>query len=199
MAKVESDLSDVKLVLQAQNGDSSSYNEIFKRFKYLLRGKASNIFIIGADSEDVFQELRIGLFKAIRDYKADKNLDFKGFAEICVERQIFSAIKCAAGPKHTPLHNYSFLETPENSSENDKSLRPPNTVNDPLRKLILKEELVTVLLRIKDLSIIERRAFRLLMQGDSYQDIAVKMQLSHKSIDNALQRARLKLKGEKTN
>lgn len=182
---MDSGLSDCQLVVQAQDGCNKAFSELVRRYGPLLGYKAKVFFIMGAEKEDVFQEALIGFYKAIRDYKRCQRLSFKNFSEICINRQIISAIKYACRFKHMPLYRYKRL-----SKVGSTTAR----IDDPLEGLMLKEWLSQLELSLKDLSITERRALRLSNQGLSYEEIAQRMSITKKQVDNTMQRVRQKLK-----
>lgn len=182
---MDSGLSDCQLVVQAQGGCNKAYSELIRRYKPLLGYKAKIFFLIGAEKDDVFQEALIGFYKAIRDYRNGEQSSFKSFSEFCVNRQVISAVRRACRHKHKPLYKYKRL--PNTGSITIKS-------SDPLEKLMLKEWLGKLELRLKALSITERQVFFLYNQGLSYKEIAESVKVSKKQVDNILQRVRAKLK-----
>lgn len=185
VVKVDSGLSDYQLVFQAQDGNNKAFSELVRRYKSFLGFKTKFFFIIGAEKDDVHQEALIGFYKAIRDYRKGKRLNFRYFSELCVDRQIMSAINYASRFKHRPLHKYECLSMTGSIS---------GRANNPLKEVILKEWLSNLELQLQDLSITERKVFGLFSQGLTYEEIASKMNITKKQVDNSLQRVRLKLK-----
>ena len=167
------------------------------RYKNFVRAKAQTYFLIGADREDIFQEGMIGLYKAIRDYNATKLASFKAFAELCVTRQIITAIKTATRQKHLPLNSYVSLDKPIFDEEQDRTLLDiveGDEAIDPQELLINRERFGAIELKLSDvLSGLERRALHLYLDGRTYQEISELLNRHVKSIDNALQRVKKKL------
>ena len=164
-----------------------------------MRLKASSYFLAGGDSEDLIQEGLIGLYKAVRDFRADKETSFRSFAELCVTRQIITAIKTATRFKHQPLNGYvSFSQTPAGQdSESDCTLGdalPGPSVDEPPIVVISSEELQSLVFTLgTGLSHLEAEALRLYLEGSSYEDMAVELGCDTKTIDNALQRVKRKV------
>jgi RNA polymerase sporulation-specific sigma factor len=196
---VFNDLSDNEIVLVAQNGNDLAYDYLIAKYKSFVRFKARSYFLIGADSEDIIQEGTIGLYKAIRDFRSDKNTSFKAFAEICIRRQILTAIKTATRQKHMPLNSYvslnrTFLMEDSNERALIEMLFEEPTI-DPIEAMLGADELKKTEIDFKrKLSVFELQVFDLYLLGDSYYEIAKKLEKHVKSIDNALQR--IKHKGE---
>lgn len=196
---VFNDLSDNEIVLVAQNGNDLAYDYLIAKYKSFVRFKARSYFLIGADSEDIIQEGMIGLYKAIRDFRSDKNTSFKAFAEICIRRQILTAIKTATRQKHMPLNSYvSLNRTFLMEDSNERALIEmlfEEPVIDPIEAMLGADELKKIEIDFKrKLSVFELQVFDLYLLGDSYYEIANKLKKHVKSIDNALQR--IKHKGE---
>jgi RNA polymerase sporulation-specific sigma factor len=191
------DLLDEDIVEAAKNGDLESLELLIKKYKNFVRAKARSYFLIGADREDIVQEGMIGLFKAIRDYRMDKLSSFRAFAELCITRQIITAIKTATRQKHIPLNSYISLNKPIYDEESDRTLLDVisgQKITDPEELMICREELGTIEEKIGEiLSDLEWKVLMLYLQGRSYQEIACDLKRHVKSIDNALQRVKRKL------
>ncbi|MDR5659932.1 RNA polymerase sporulation sigma factor SigH [Serpentinicella sp. ANB-PHB4] len=196
-SSVEQEIVDENVVLAAKNGNVQAQDLIIKNYKNFVRAKARSYFLIGADREDIIQEGMIGLYKAIRDYRADKLTSFRAFAELCITRQIITAIKTATRQKHIPLNSYVSLNKPIYDEESDRTLLDilsGHKVTDPEELIICREELMTMEDKIGDvLSELELKVLMLYLQGRSYQEIAKDLKRHVKSIDNALQRVKRKL------
>jgi RNA polymerase sporulation-specific sigma factor len=193
------ELADLQLVMRARNGDSTALDALIKRYAGFVRLKASSYFLAGGDSEDLIQEGLIGLYKAVRDFRADKETSFRSFAELCVTRQIITAIKTATRFKHQPLNGYvSFSQTPAGQdSESDCTLGdalPGPSVDEPPIVVISSEELQSLVFTLgTGLSHLEAEALRLYLEGSSYEDMSVELGCDTKTIDNALQRVKRKV------
>ena len=194
---VDKSMSDAELLHYIQQGDNYALNLLIMRYKNFVRAKAQTYFLIGADREDIFQEGMIGLYKAIRDYNATKLASFKAFAELCVTRQIITAIKTATRQKHLPLNSYVSLDKPIFDEEQDRTLLDiveGDEAIDPQELLINRERFGAIELKLSDvLSGLERRALHLYLDGRTYQEISELLNRHVKSIDNALQRVKKKL------
>ena len=190
-------MTDEEVVRLCQQGDSIAQEYIFNKYKNFVRSKARSYFLIGADHEDIVQEGMIGLYKAIRDYRPDKLSSFRAFAELCITRQIITAIKTATRQKHIPLNSYVSLNKPLYDEESDRTLLDVITEGrntDPEELLIGRESYVSIESRIDEaLSPLERRVLAAYLDGKSYQEIAQMLGRHVKSIDNALQRVKHKL------
>ncbi|MBA4495871.1 RNA polymerase sporulation sigma factor SigH [Paenactinomyces guangxiensis] len=189
-------LADEELVSGVRVGDSEALEYLINKYKNFVRAKARSYFLIGADHEDIVQEGMIGLYKAIRDFRGDKLASFKAFAELCITRQIITAIKTATRQKHIPLNSYVSLDKPAYDEESDRTLWDVVTVNplSPEEIYISQEEYNDIEDKIaKILSDLERKVLMLYLDGRSYQEIAVDLNRHVKSIDNALQRVKRKL------
>ncbi len=188
---------DEQLLLQIKEGDNVALEQLINKYKNFVRSKAKTYFLVGADKEDIVQEGMIGLFKAIRDFKDDKMVSFKSFAEICVTRQIITAIKTATRQKHMPLNSYISLNKPVFEDDGERTLIETinhDTVSDPEMLFISKEELSRIEGKINEaLSSFELEVLYLYLQGKSYHDIATTLNKEVKSIDNALQRIKKKI------
>jgi RNA polymerase sporulation-specific sigma factor len=197
--KAQRELEDLQLVIRARNGDSSALDGLIKRYTGFVRLKASSYFLAGGDSEDLVQEGLIGLYKAVRDFRSDKETSFRSFAELCVTRQIITAIKTATRYKHAPLNTYiSFSHTPAGQeSDGDCTLGdalPGPSVDDPSVCVISTEELQSLVFSLgTGLSHLEAEALRLYLDGLSYEAMALELGCDTKTIDNALQRVKRKI------
>ncbi|HEY6605808.1 MAG TPA: RNA polymerase sporulation sigma factor SigH [Gaiellaceae bacterium] len=197
--KAQRELEDLQLVLRARNGDGDALDVLIRRYTGFVRLKASSYFLAGGDSEDLVQEGLIGLYKAVRDFRSDKETSFRSFAELCVTRQIITAIKTATRFKHAPLNTYvSFSHTPAGQeSEGECSLGdalPGPSVDDPSVCVISTEELQSLVFTLgTGLSRLEADALRLYLEGCSYEEMAEELGCDTKTIDNALQRVKRKI------
>ena len=195
------DATDDELVLRARAGDDTALEHLLLRYKNFARVKARSYFLIGADKEDIVQEGMIGLYKAIRDFRPDKQSSFRAFAELCITRQIITAIKTATRQKHIPLNSYVSLTRPvpqdDGGADNDRVLVDVLTLgtsSDPVELVISREEIDSMQTSFKEiLSDLEAHVLHLYLEGKSYQDIAVSLKRRVKSIDNALQRIKRKV------
>ena len=185
------------IVLKASKGDKIALEYIIKKYKNFVKAKAKSYFLIGADKEDIIQEGMIGLYKAVRDFDASKTNPFKGFADICITRQIITAIKTATRQKHIPLNSYISLNKPVYDEESERTLLDiiaTSIVTDPEELIISKEELKHIESKMNELlSDLELQVVEYYLNGKSYQYIADKLKRDVKSIDNALQRVKRKL------
>ncbi|ARK28497.1 RNA polymerase sporulation sigma factor SigH [Halalkalibacter krulwichiae] len=190
-------VDDDELVVLVRNGDSGALEFLINKYKNFVRAKARSYFLIGADHEDIVQEGMIGLYKAVRDYNGDKLSSFKAFAELCITRQIITAIKTATRQKHIPLNSYVSLDKPLYDEESDRTLLDVicgTRVTDPEELLINQEEFADIELKMGELlSDLERQVLMLYLDGRSYQEISIDLNRHVKSIDNALQRVKRKL------
>ena len=189
------DLEDDALVERARGGDEQAIETLLHRYRHYARAKARSYFLAGADKEDIVQEGMIGLFKAIRDFQADKNTAFRVFAELCITRQIITAIKTATRQKHIPLNSYVSLNKPV-TRDDDRPLEEAlvHKAIDPAEMVISAEEISSIKASMgRLLSDLETEVLQLYMDGKSYQQIADMLGRHVKSIDNALQRIKRKL------
>lgn len=190
-------LTDEAVVEMIHNGDDLALEYIIEKYRGLVRIKTRSYFMIGADREDIIQEGMIGLYKAVRDFKAEKQANFFSFAELCISRQIITAIKTANRQKHLPLNSYMSLNRSvydENDEYTYMEFLPCDTGNNPETRVIDTEEKNRMEKRIAvALSPLERRVLSLYLRGKSYSDIAEKVNKDEKSIDNALQRVKKKV------
>lgn len=190
-------LDDEKLIHLVHQEDKHALDFLINKYRNFVQGKARTYFLIGADREDIVQEGMIGLYKAIRDYDKEKLSSFKAFAELCITRQIITAIKTATRQKHTPLNSYISLDKPIFDEESDRTLIDVIAGSrsiDPEELLVNQEKLVDMELKLSELlSGFEKQVLHLYLDGCSYQEISTKLGRHLKSIDNALQRVKKKL------
>ncbi len=197
--KSQRELEDLQLVMRVHNGDERAREALIQRYTGFVRMKASSYFIAGGEPEDLVQEGLIGLCKAMRDFRADKETSFRSFAELCVTRQIITAIKTATRYKHAPLNTYvSFSQTPAGQDpDSDVTLGdalPGSHVNDPSVSVISTDELKSLVFCLgTGLSPLEADALRMYLEGSSYEDMAEVLDCDTKAIDNALQRVKRKI------
>src|ERR687890_2039612 len=197
--KAQRELEDLQLVLKARNGYRGALDQLIRRYTGFVRLKASSYFLAGGDNDDLLQEGLIGLYKAVRDFRADKETSFRSFAELCVTRQIITAIKTATRFKHAPLNTYvSFSHTPAGQdSDSEVTLGdalPGPGVDDPSVCVISTEELQSLVFTLgSGLSSLESEALRLYLEGNSYEQMAEELDCDTKTIDNALQRVKRKI------
>ena len=192
------ELADLQLVLRARNGDSAAMDALIRRYTGFVRLKASTYFLAGGESDDLNQEGLIGLYKAVRDFRADKETSFRSFAELCITRQIITAIKTATRFKHAPLNTYvSFSQTPAGQDDGECTLGdalPGPGVDDPAVCVISTQELQSLVFCLgTGLSPLESDALRLYLEGNSYEEMAEDLGCDTKTIDNALQRVKRKV------
>ena len=193
------ELADLQLVVRARNGDAEALDALIRRYTGFVRLKASSYFLAGGDPEDLIQEGLIGLYKAVRDFRHDKETSFRSFAELCVTRQIITAIKTATRFKHSPLNTYiSFSNTPAGQDpDSDVTLGdalPGPSVDDPSICVISTEELQSLVFALgTGLSKLEADALKLYLEGSSYEEMAAELGCDTKTIDNALQRVKRKV------
>ncbi|RKN65176.1 RNA polymerase sporulation sigma factor SigH [Paenibacillus ginsengarvi] len=190
-------MSDEEVVESVRIGNSEALEYLINKYKNFVRAKARSYFLIGADREDIVQEGMIGLYKSIRDFREDKLSTFKAFAELCITRQIITAIKTATRQKHIPLNSYVSLDKPIYDEDSDRTLLDVicgTRVTDPEELIINQEEFSGLEDKMGEiLSDLERKVLMLYLDGRSYQEIAVDLDRHVKSIDNALQRVKRKL------
>ena len=193
------DATDDELVLRARAGDDTALEHLLLRYKNFARVKARSYFLIGADKEDIVQEGMIGLYKAIRDFQAERQSSFRAFAELCITRQIITAIKSATRQKHIPLNSYVSLNRPVSHEDGDQDrvlvdVLSTHTAADPVELVISSEEVRSMQTSFSEiLSDLEAHVLHLYLEGKSYQEIAVGLKRHVKSIDNALQRIKRKV------
>ena len=190
-------MTDEQVVRLAQQADGTALEYLLNKYKNFVRSKARSYFLIGADHEDIVQEGMIGLYKAIRDFREEKLTSFRAFAELCITRQIITAIKTATRQKHIPLNSYVSLNKPIYDEESDRTLLDLITEGweaNPEEVLINRENVSVIEGRIgKMLSGLEKQVLLRYLEGKSYQEISQEMRRHVKSIDNALQRVKRKL------
>ncbi len=188
---------DEEIIREAKAGDDKALEFLINKYKSFVRAKARTYFLIGADREDIIQEGMIGLYKAIRDFRGDKLSSFRAFAELCITRQIITAIKTATRQKHIPLNSYISLNKPIFDEDSDRTLMDvisEESISDPEEMMINREEFDGIEVKMGEiLSGLEWEVLSLYLQGRSYQEIAVELNRHVKSIDNALQRVKRKL------
>lgn len=189
-------MTDDEAVLLAQQGDGDAMEFLLDKYKNFVRSRARSYFLVGGDHEDIVQEGMIGLFKAIRDYKPDKQSAFHAFAELCVKRQMITAIKTATRQKHVPLNSYVSLNKPLYGEESDRTLQEviEGHFNNPEDLFIGQEDVAHIQKKLLNtLSDLERQVLSAFLEGKSYQEIAKMLNRRVKSIDNALQRVKKKV------
>lgn len=190
-------LDDNELILLIQGGNTYALDFLIQKYKSFVRAKAKSYFLVGADHEDITQEGMIGLFKAIRDFQQDKQSSFRAFAELCITRQIITAVKTATRQKHMPLNSYISLDKPIYDEESDRTLLDvleATIALDPQELIISREKHGDMEGKLAELlSRLERDVLLLYLEGKTYQEISVELNRHAKSIDNALQRVKRKL------
>lgn len=190
-------LEDEEIVKNVHEGDHQALEYMIFKYKNFVRAKAKSYFLVGADREDVIQEGMIGLYKAIRDFKGDKLSSFKAFAELCITRQMITAVKTATRQKHIPLNSYVSLDKPIFDEESDRTLMDVVCGSkglDPEQMLIKQEKYDDIEVKMSEvLSDLERKVLMLYLDGRTYQEISADLKRHVKSIDNALQRVKRKL------
>jgi RNA polymerase sporulation-specific sigma factor len=191
-------VEDGYLIALAKQGDPTAYDRIVRRYYGFVRLKASSYFLAGGDSDDLIQEGLVGLYKAVRDYRTDRESSFRNFAELCITRQIITAVKTATRNKHTPLNQYvSFSSSPSSSMEGEPTLDeiiPGPTVHDPVNQVISSEELRSLVDCLSSaLSELESRVLALYLDGYSYEQVGERIGCDTKTVDNALQRVKRKI------
>ena len=178
------EVEDAYLVALAKRGNPDAYNQILRRYRGFVRLKASAYFLLGGDADDLNQEGLLGLFKAVRDFRSDRESSFRNFAELCITRQIITAVKTASRHKHAPLNQYvSFAQSPAGP-----------LINDPANQVIASEELDSLVACLSSvLSDLESRVLSLYLDGHSYEVVGEKLDCDTKTVDNALQRVKRKV------
>jgi RNA polymerase sporulation-specific sigma factor len=194
----EPKVDDGYLIALAKQGDRYAYDRLVRRYHGFVRLKASSYFLAGGDSEDLIQEGLVGLYKAIRDFRTDRESSFRNFAELCITRQIITAVKTATRNKHTPLNQYvSFSSTPAGAGDDVPTLDqilPGSTVHDPVNQVISSEELRSLVGCLSSaLSELESRVLSLYLDGYSYEQVGERLECDTKTVDNALQRVKRKV------
>ncbi|HWF54295.1 MAG TPA: RNA polymerase sporulation sigma factor SigH [Solirubrobacteraceae bacterium] len=192
-------VDDGYLIALAKQGNHDAYDRIVRRYYGFVRLKASSYFLAGGDSDDLIQEGLVGLYKAVRDYRTDRESSFRNFAELCITRQIITAVKTATRNKHTPLNQYvSFSSSPAGASGDSEptldEMLPGSTVHDPVNQVISSEELRALVACISTvLSELESRVLSLYLDGHSYEEVGRRLGCDCKTVDNALQRVKRKV------
>lgn len=190
-------MTDDELIVLSKNGDGYATEVLMEKYRNFVRSRSRTYFLIGADKEDIIQEGMIGLYKAIRDYKPEAQASFKSFAELCITRQIITAIKTATRQKHIPLNSYISLSKPVYDDENERVLLDTVIERkklDPEEIMIDKERFSSIEEKLSDiLSKLEWKVLSKYLEGKSYTEIARQINKSEKSIDNALQRIKKKI------
>mgnify|MGYP000855767609 FL=1 len=192
------DLTDEEIVRMAQEEhDAEATDYIVHKYRNFVKAKARSYFLIGADKEDIIQEGMIGLYKATRDFRGDKQASFRAFADLCVTRQIITAIKTATRQKHIPLNSYVSLNKPIYTDESERTLMDVVSaapVSDPEELIISRENFANIELRMNEvLSDLEWQVLTAYLEGKSYNEMSRELHRHVKSIDNALQRVKRKL------
>lgn len=191
------EIPDEQIAELARDNDAQAQEYLLNKYKNFVRAKARSYFLIGADREDIVQEGMIGLYKSIRDFKSSKLTSFRAFAELCITRQIITAIKTATRQKHRPLNSYVSLNKPVYDEESDRTLidvLSSGKVSNPEDIFIGKEDFSTIETKMtKMLSPLEMKVLQKYIEGKSYQEISSELDRSVKSVDNALQRVKNKL------
>ncbi len=191
------ELEDTYLVALAKKGSADAYDRIVKRYRGFVRLKASSYFLLGGDSEDLIQEGLVGLYKAIRDFRTDRESSFRNFAELCITRQIITAVKTASRNKHAPLNQYvSFAQTPAagDAETTLEDILPGPISDEPSERAIATEELQALVSCLSSvLSELESRVLSLYLDGYSYEQIGERLECDTKTVDNALQRVKRKV------
>jgi RNA polymerase sporulation-specific sigma factor len=194
-------VEDGYLIALAKAGNADAYDRLVRRYYGFVRLKASSYFLAGGDSDDLIQEGLVGLYKAIRDFRTDRESSFRNFAELCITRQIITAVKTATRNKHTPLNQYlSFSSSPAGASgDNEPTLDEMiagSPVHDPVNQVISSEELRALVACISTtLSDLESRVLALYLDGRSYEEVGQRLGCDCKTVDNALQRVKRKVGG----
>ena len=192
-------VEDGYLIALAKQGNRDAYDRLVRRYYGFVRLKASSYFLAGGDSDDLIQEGLVGLYKAIRDYRTDRESSFRNFAELCITRQIITAVKTATRNKHVPLNQYvSFSSTPAGASGDSEptldEMIPGSTVHDPVNQVISSEELRALVACISTvLSDLESKVLALYLDGHSYEEVGRRLECDCKTVDNALQRVKRKV------
>ncbi|GEN83508.1 RNA polymerase sigma-H factor [Sporosarcina luteola] len=191
------ELSDEELIVRIQEGGADALDFLITKYQSFVKMKARSYFMMGGDREDIIQEGMIGLYKAIRDFRIDRLSSFKAFAELCITRQIITAIKTATRQKHIPLNTSVSLDKPVFDEESDRTLLDViagSVLDDPEDLMIHKEDFIQMEGEInKVLSGLEKQVLTLYLEGQSYQEISDELNRQVKSVDNALQRIKRKL------
>jgi RNA polymerase sporulation-specific sigma factor len=196
--EAQPELDDAYLVALAKRGSPDAYDRIVRRYRGFVRLKASSYFLLGGDGDDLIQEGLLGLYKAIRDFRTDRESSFRNFAELCITRQIITAVKTASRNKHAPLNHYvSFAQSPAAAGDSEATLEevlPGPSSDDPADRVIASEELASLVACLSSvLSELESRVLSLYLDGHSYELIGERLECDTKTVDNALQRVKRKV------
>ena len=191
-------VEDGYLIALAKQGNAQAYDRLVRRYYGFVRLKASSYFLAGGDSDDLIQEGLVGLYKAVRDYRTDRESSFRNFAELCITRQIITAVKTATRNKHTPLNQYvSFSASPAGATDGEPTLDEViagPSVHDPVNQVISSEELRSLVACLSTaLSELESRVLALYLDGYSYEHVGMRIGCDTKTVDNALQRVKRKV------
>jgi RNA polymerase sporulation-specific sigma factor len=198
-SQAQPQLEDGYLIALAKQGHADAYDRIVRRYYGFVRLKASSYFLAGGDADDLIQEGLVGLYKAVRDYRTDRESSFRNFAELCITRQIITAVKTATRNKHAPLNQYvSFSSSPASASGDGEptldEVIPGSPVHDPVNQVISSEELRALVTCISTvLSELESRVLSLYLDGRSYEEVGERIGCDCKTVDNALQRVKRKV------
>jgi len=198
-SKSQPQVDDYFLIALAKQGDPIAYDRIVRRYYGFVRLKASSYFVAGGDADDLIQEGLVGLYKAVRDYRSDRESSFRNFAELNITRQIITAVKTATRNKHAPLNQYvSFTATPAGATgDGEPTLEdviPGSVIHDPVNQAISNEELHALVgLLSTALSELESRVLALYLDGRPYEEVAARLGCDPKTVDNALQRVKRKV------
>jgi RNA polymerase sporulation-specific sigma factor len=192
------ELGDAYLVARAKRGDSVAYDRLVGRYRGFVRLKASSYFLLGGESEDLIQEGLVGLYKAVRDFRSDRESSFRNFAELCITRQMITAVKTASRNKHAPLNqSISFASSPAAAGDGESTLEeilPGSPVEDPASRVISTEELRSLVECLTSvLSELEAEVLTCYLDGRSYEEIGERLDCDTKTVDNALQRVKRKV------
>lgn len=198
MLNPKPELDDQVLVARAKAGNGKASDQLIRRYQKFVRLKASSYFLVGGDADDLIQEGLVGLFKAIRDYRSDRESSFRSFAELCITRQIITAVKSATRNKHSPLNQYvSFGQSPAAAGESQTTMEeilPGPSCSDPLNQAISSEELACLVSCLQgNLSEMEAAVLGYYLEDRSYEDVAALLECDTKTVDNALQRVKRKV------
>jgi RNA polymerase sporulation-specific sigma factor len=194
----QAQLDDLYLIALAKQGSTDALDRIVRRYYGFVRLKASSYFLAGGDGDDLVQEGLVGLYKAVRDFRSDRESSFRNFAELCITRQIITAVKTATRNKHSPLNQYvSFSTSPAASTDGEPTLDeilPGPTAHDPVNQVISSEELRSLVACLSTvLSELEARVLALYLDGHSYEAVGERLSCDTKTVDNALQRVKRKV------
>ena len=197
-AQSQVQVEDGYLIALAKQGDPTSYDRLVRRYYGFVRLKASSYFLLGGESEDLIQEGLLGLYKAVRDFRSDRESSFRNFAELCITRQIITAVKTASRNKHAPLNQYvSFASSPAAAGDGETTIEeilPGPGSEEPSQRVIASEELASLVSCLSSvLSELESQVLSLYLDGHSYEAIGERLECETKTVDNALQRVKRKV------